>query len=86
MGTRCRRCRHDQPGLRAGGDGVVRVLLGRAGSGVRAGGPVFFRYLRAYREGLIGREAVRDVFAVLGPVSAGTLVPDTPLPVSGGPT
>jgi hypothetical protein len=49
-------------------------------------GQHFDRYLRAYWEGLIGQETVRDICAVLGPVSAGTLVPDTPLPLPGGPT
>lgn len=38
-------------------------------------GEHFDRYLRARQEGLISRKAVRDVYAVLGPVSAGTLGP-----------
>jgi hypothetical protein len=46
----------------------------------------FDRYLQAYREGLIGRKAIRDACAGLGPLSAGTLAPDTPpLPVAAGP-
>jgi hypothetical protein len=32
------------------------------------------RYLRAWREGLISRKAITNVCAMLGPVSAGTLV------------
>jgi hypothetical protein len=40
----------------------------------------FDRYLRAWREGLITREKVADVCAVLGTVSAGALVPDGPTP------
>src|ERR1700691_4329991 len=46
-------------------------------------GQHFDRYLRAWREGQISREAVADVCAVLGPVSAGTLVLHTPAPVVG---
>ena len=41
-------------------------------------GQHFDRYLRAWREGLISRKMVTDVCAVLGPVSAGKLVPDAP--------
>lgn len=42
------------------------------------------RYLRAYHEGLIGREKVRKLCAALGPLSAGTLVPDASMPAVGG--
>jgi hypothetical protein len=48
-------------------------------------GQHFDRYLRAWREGLISRKAVADLCAALGPVSAGTLVPDTRTPVAGQP-
>jgi hypothetical protein len=48
-------------------------------------GQHFDRYLRAWREGLITRKEVTDVCAVLGPVSAGTLVPDAPTPVASRP-
>jgi hypothetical protein len=69
---------------------AVTVWCGFCGTGPDAAcaqkGQHFDRYLQAYREGLIGRGTVRDICAVLGPVSVGTLVPDTPLPASGGPT
>jgi hypothetical protein len=45
----------------------------------------FDRYLRAWREGLISRKTVSDVCAMLGTVSAGTLVPDTPAPAASRP-
>jgi hypothetical protein len=41
-------------------------------------GQHFDRYLRAWREGLISRKVIADVCAVLGLVSAGTLVGDAP--------
>jgi hypothetical protein len=45
----------------------------------------FDRYLRAWREGLISRTTVADVCAVLGTVSAGTLVPDALAPAASRP-
>ncbi len=48
-------------------------------------GQHYDRYLRAWREGLISRKAVAAVCAELGPVSAGTLVPGAPTPVTGRP-
>jgi hypothetical protein len=45
-------------------------------------GQHFDRYLRAWREGLISRNTVSDVCAVLGTVSTGTLVPDAPAPAA----
>jgi len=48
-------------------------------------GQHFERYLRAYRRGLISREAMQAVCATLGPVSAGKLVLDTHVPVGGQP-
>jgi hypothetical protein len=48
-------------------------------------GQHFDRYLRAWREGLISRKTVKDVCAVLGSVSAGTLVADAPTPVASRP-
>jgi hypothetical protein len=48
-------------------------------------GQHFDRYMWAAEEGLISRKAVRNVCIALGPVSAGTLVPDTPTLVAGGP-
>jgi hypothetical protein len=43
------------------------------------------RYLRAYRRGLISREAMQAVCATLGPISPGKLVPDKHVPVGGQP-
>jgi hypothetical protein len=69
---------------------AVEVWCGFCGAGPGTAcapqGQHFDRYLRAHREGLIAWETIRDICAVLGPISAGTLVPDTPpLPVAGGP-
>jgi hypothetical protein len=50
-----------------------------------ADGQHFDRYLRAWREGLISRKTITDVCAMLGAVSAGTLVPDAPTPVASRP-
>jgi hypothetical protein len=49
-------------------------------------GQHFERYLRAYRRGLISREAMRAVCATLGPLSPGKLVPDTHAPAAGQPS
>ncbi len=48
-------------------------------------GQHFDRYLRAWQEGLITRKEVADICAVLGPVSAGMLVPDAAMPVASRP-
>jgi hypothetical protein len=43
-------------------------------------GQHFERYLRAHRRGLVGRDMMREICAALGPVSAGRLVADVPVP------
>ena len=68
---------------------VVTTWCGFCGAGpdmpCTPEGQHFDRYLGAWQEGLISRKAVRDVCAVLGPVSAGTLVADAPTPVASRP-
>jgi hypothetical protein len=68
---------------------AVTVWCGFCGAGpdtpCTPDGQHFDRYLRAWREGLISRKAVKDVCGVLGPVSAGTLVADAPTPVASRP-
>jgi hypothetical protein len=63
--------------VEAGHDGVVRLLLAEPNKACASEGQHFERYLRACRRGLISREAMRAVCAVLGPVSAGKLLLDT---------
>jgi hypothetical protein len=46
-------------------------------------GQHFERYLRACRRGLISRDAMREICAALGPVSAGKLVADVHAPAGG---
>jgi hypothetical protein len=67
---------------------AVTVWCGfcQAGQGTACapGGQHLDRYLRAYQGGLIGRDKVAALCAALGPLSAGTLVPDAPTPAAGG--
>ena len=68
---------------------VVTTWCGFCGAGpdmpCTPEGQHFDRYLGAWQEGLISRKAVTYACVVLGPVSAGTLVPDPLLSMACGP-
>jgi hypothetical protein len=68
---------------------AVTVWCGFCGAGpgtpCNPGGQHVDRYLRAWREALITRKTITDICAALGPVSAGTLVPDTAAPAASRP-
>lgn len=61
---------------------AVAVWCGFCGTGpgtpCTPDGQHFDRYLQAWQEGLISRKAITHVCAMLGPVSAGTLVSEAP--------